>query len=405
VLAAVFGLSIFVAANLRVVEGAAGLLGVLARRIRALLRPPLAYLARRPLRTGLSTGMFAVILAIVTMLAAFLSIFAPRYERDSAGYEVRVTSTGTPQIELPGTVASDVIGEAHITTLGYVGEFQSDFGGSENAFVPLFPLDDRVLADPPIHLSTLASRYETAEDVWAAIRDDPTLVVSNFGNPDTEIVLGRGSDRVAYTIVANQQFGILDGVVGSEEALEPFGGAPRGVTVLVDVTEGADAERVASRIERGLFAQGVDAITTRERLDEGYEANRLFFSVVDVLMRLGLLVGILSLGILGLRAVVERRHAIGVMRALGYRRRGVMAGLMTEALLTASIGVVVGVAAGTVMGYLFLLQFAEGNPFGLDGPSMFTALGLVYGSVVLVTLWPAWRASRLSPAEAVRYSE
>jgi putative ABC transport system permease protein len=116
-------------------------------------------------------------------------------------------------------------------------------------------------------------------------------------------------------------------------------------------------------------------------------------------------VGILSLGILGLRAVVERRHAIGVMRALGYRRRGVMAGLMTEAVLTASIGVVVGVAAGTVMGYLFLLQFAEGNPFGLDGPSMFTALGLVYGSVILVTLWPAWRASRLPPAEAVRYSE
>jgi putative ABC transport system permease protein len=405
VLAAVFGLSIFVAANLRVVEGAAGLLGILARRIRALLRPPLAYLARRPLRTGLSTGMFAVILAIVTMLAAFLSIFAPRYERDSAGYEVRVTSTGTPEIELPGTVAPDVIGEAHITTLGYVGEFQSDFGGSENAFVPLFPLDDHVLEDPPIHLSTLASRYEAAEDVWAAIRDDPTLVVSNFGNPDTEIVLGRGSDRVAYTIVANQQFGILDGVVGSQEALEPFGGAPRGVTVLVDVAEAADAEGVASRIERGLFSQGVDAVTTRERLDEGYEANRLFFSVVDVLMRLGLLVGILSLGILGLRAVVERRHAIGVMRALGYRRRGVMAGLMTEAVLTASIGVVVGVAAGTVMGYLFLLQFAEGNPFGLDGPSMFTALGLVYGSVVLVTLWPAWRASRLPPAEAVRYSE
>jgi ABC-type lipoprotein release transport system permease subunit len=57
------------------------------------------------------------------------------------------------------------------------------------------------------------------------------------------------------------------------------------------------------------------------------------------------------------------------------------------------------------MGYLFLPQFAEGKRFGLDGPSMFTALGLVYGSVLVVTLWPAWRASRLLPAEAVRYSE
>jgi putative ABC transport system permease protein len=154
-----------------------------------------------------------------------------------------------------------------------------------------------------------------------------------------------------------------------------------------------------------LFSVGADAVTTRDLLDEGYVANRVFFSVVDVLMRLGLVVGILSLGILGLRAVVERRHAIGVMRALGYRRRGVMAGLMTEALVTASIGVVVGMSCGVIMGYLFLLQFAEGNPFGLDGPSMFTALGLVYGAAFLVTLGPAWRASRLPPAEAVRYTE
>ena len=405
VLVAVFGLSISVAANLRAVEGAAGLLGILGRGVRAVLRPPLAYLARRPLRTGLSTGMFAVVLAIVTMLAAFLSIFAPRYERDSAGYEVRVTSTGTSELALPDTVAADVTGEAHLPTLGFVGEFRSDFGGSQNAFVPLFPMGEALLGDPPVHLSTLSPDYETADEVWAAIREDPSLVVSNFGNPDTEVVMSTGTERVTYTIAANQQFGIVDGVIGSEEALEPFAAASRGVTVLVDLREGADADRVASRVERGLFAAGVDALTTRELLDEGYEANRLFFSVVDVLMRLGLLVGILSLGILGLRAVVERRHSIGVMRALGYRRRGVMTGLMTEAVVTASIGVVVGVAAGTVMGYLFLLQFAEGNPFGLDGPSMFTALGLVYGSVFLVTLWPAWRASRLPPAEAVRYTE
>ena len=62
----------------------------------------------------------------------------------------------------------------------------------------------------------------------------------------------------------------------------------------------------------------------------GYRANRTFFSVIDVLMRMGLVVGILSLGILALRAVVERRHIIGVLRALGYRRRSVMAGLMIE---------------------------------------------------------------------------
>ena len=404
VLAAVFGLSFLVSANLRVVERGAGLLGALARRIRAILRPPLAYLARRPLRTGLSTGMFAVILAIVTLLAAFLSIFQPRYERDSAGYEIRVTSTGTADVSLPASVSSAVVGVARIPTLGYVGAFRSEFGSSANAFVPLFPLSGGLGDDPPVRLSNLGD-YDSQAEVWAAIRRDPSLVVSDFGNPGDELTMVGAEGPVTFEIIATQTFGIVDGVIATEEALAPFAAAPRGVTILVDVAPGADAAALAHRIERGLFSVGADAVTTRDLLDEGYVANRVFFSVVDVLMRLGLVVGILSLGILGLRAVVERRHAIGVMRALGYRRRGVMAGLMTEALVTASIGVVVGMSCGVIMGYLFLLQFAEGNPFGLDGPSMFTALGLVYGAAFLVTLGPAWRASRLPPAEAVRYTE
>jgi predicted lysophospholipase L1 biosynthesis ABC-type transport system permease subunit len=199
--------------------------------------------------------------------------------------------------------------------------------------------------------------------------------------------------------------GILDGVIASEAALDPFDSAPRGVTLLVDTEPGAVVPETAAAIERGLFDSGVDARPIRELLDEGYRANRTFFSVVDVLLRLGLVVGIASLGILGLRAVVERRHVIGVMRAIGYRRRGVMAGLMTEALLTTTIGVAVGFAAGVIMGYLFFEQFAEGNPFGIDGASLGSALALVYGAAFLVTLGPAWRASRLAPAEAVRYSE
>jgi ABC-type lipoprotein release transport system permease subunit len=57
------------------------------------------------------------------------------------------------------------------------------------------------------------------------------------------------------------------------------------------------------------------------------------------------------------------------------------------------------------MGYIFFQQSTTGNSFGMDGASVASALGLVYGAVLLVTLAPAWRASRLPPAEAVRYSE
>lgn len=405
ILAAVFGLSILAAANLQLVERGAGLVGRASHRLRATLRPPLAYLSRRPLRTGLTTGVFAVVLAIVTLLAVFLSISRPRYERDSAGYDVRVTATTTPSLTLPASFRREVVREVAIPTRGYVGPFQSTFGGGETAFVPLFEMRAELLDEPPIRITARWQEFETDEEVWRAVREDPMWIISDFANPGDPIVMQGTGGPVRLRVAANQQFGVVSGIIATADALAPFSAAPLGVTLLLDAAPDTDADALARRVERALFSEGVDATSTRKLLDDGYRANRTFFSVVEVLMRLGLVVGILSLGIVGLRTVVERRRAIGVLRAIGYRRRGVMAGLIVEAGMTASIGVAVGFVAGAIMGALFIRQFFEGTPYGLDGASIGTALALVYSAVVLVTLGPAWRASRLPPAEAVRHTE
>ncbi|MBI4259713.1 MAG: FtsX-like permease family protein, partial [Actinobacteria bacterium] len=163
VIAAVFGLSIVASANLRLVERGAGLLGRVAGGLRATLRPPLAYLARRPLRTGLSTGVFAVVLAIVTMLAVFLSVFRPRYERDSLGFDVRVTSTASTEIELPAAVADDVLRVEEIATLGFVGRFESSFFKGRSIFLPLYPLTPEQVADPPVRVISRDQSFESDE--------------------------------------------------------------------------------------------------------------------------------------------------------------------------------------------------------------------------------------------------
>ena len=119
----------------------------------------------------------------------------------------------------------------------------------------------------------------------------------------------------------------------------------------------------------------------------------------------GLVVGILSLGILALRAIVERKHLIGVMRAIGYHKRNVLFGLLLEAGLTATLGIAVGCAAGLAMGYIFYTLFFQEAVFGVLWHSLWNAFVLVYVAVLLVTIGPAWRASRLPPAEAVRWIE
>src|SRR5207247_7152316 len=119
-LTSVFGLTILASANLRVAETIVGLLGKAFAGLRAVLRPPLAYLSRRPMRTGLTTGVFAVIVAMLSLFAVFFVIFRSDYERFGSGYDVRIINTGGQNIELPASVKGQVARSVALPTLGYV---------------------------------------------------------------------------------------------------------------------------------------------------------------------------------------------------------------------------------------------------------------------------------------------
>ena len=406
-LTSVFGLTILAAANLHIAETLVGLLGRAFAPLRAILRPPLAYLARRPVRTGLTTGVFAVIIGMLSMFAVFFVIFKPSYERFGNGYDIRLLSTGSPNVAVPEDVRDDVTRQYRFPTRGYVGSLDSDddFSESERTFLPLFEVPDGVADDPPLVLEGRDDRYDTDADAWRAIATDKTKIITNFAQPGGTLILEGADGPVKFDVVGLQPFGLLDGVIGTREALAPFANAPLGATMLIDIKDQAAATRTARTIERELFAAGVDADSVQSLLDQAERANRAFFSTIDVLMRMGLVIGILSLGIVALRVVTERRHVIGVLRAIGYKRRAVMAGLMTESAVTATIGVVVGMIVGVTMGYLFYRQQDSQPGFGIDWASIGGVLGIVYVAVLLVTLGPAWRASRLPPAEAVRYTE
>jgi putative ABC transport system permease protein len=406
-LTAVFGLTTLASANLHIVETVVGLLGRAFAGLRAILRPPLAYLARRPLRTGLTTGVFAVIVGMLSLFAVFFQIFRPDYERFGGGFDVRIVSTGTADIGVPEAVSADVARAYLIRTRGYIGPVKSDdpFSNSERLFVPLFEVPPDVSGEPPVRLEQRAEGYADDREVWEAMAQNPKLLVGNFAQPGQKVALQGPDGLLTYTVVGSQPFGVLDGLFGTAQAWAPFDGLQEGATMLLDLHDQAQATRVARTVERELFSKGVDAESIQSLLDTADRANRAFFSTIDVLMRMGLVVGILSLGIVALRIVIERRHVIGVMRALGFRRRGVMAGLMAEAAVTASIGAVVGLVVGIIMGYLFYRQEETQPGFGIDLASIGGVLILIYVAVLVVTLGPAWRASRLPPAEAVRYTE
>jgi putative ABC transport system permease protein len=402
-LTSVFGLTLLAAANLNLAEKLVSVLGRASSRVRAILRPPLAYMARRPVRTGLTTGVLAVIVGMLTLLATFYVIFRGDVERYGSGYDVRFL-TGATEVQLPDSISGDVNNMLTLPTLGYVGPVSSDdpFSNGERLQVPLFELPDQTSA-PLLRLEARSEAYATDEAAWAAVRADPGLIITNFSIADGELTLVSPDGPVTFAVAGVHVFGLVDGVFASPAALAPFSDFPRGTTALLDLHDPSEAEAVAGEVEDQLFFQGVEADPIATLMEEVEQANRTLFSSFDVLVRMGLVVGLLALGIIAFRIVIERRHAIGVLRSLGYKRRAIMAGLLAESFTIAGIGSAVGISAGVVMGYIFYRQEEVSAGFGIDWASLFSMLAIVFGGVLLLTVAPAWRAARVPPAEAVRH--
>jgi putative ABC transport system permease protein len=144
------------------------------------------------------------------------------------------------------------------------------------------------------------------------------------------------------------------------------------------------------------------------RLDDVAARVRRERSQGDVYDIIFLLSGVLSLlggGIVNVNiqmaTLKERIREVGVKMAIGASGREVFKEFMTEAMLLTGAGAVVGLFLG--IGFSKIITFSLGVPLHIDAKSFAAAylLAAVFG--LLFALYPAFKASRLSPMEALRY--
>ena len=168
--------------------------------------------------------------------------------------------------------------------------------------------------------------------------------------------------------------------------------------------QGMDEVVATLRSLRGL-KPGQDntfSIVTQDKLlDSWNQVSGMFFLVMLVLSSIGLIVGGVGVVAIMMISVTERTREIGVRKALGATRRAIL----WQFLVEASTLTLVGGAVGMLVGGSVAFAVSRFTPIPAHVPawSIVAALGASALTGIGFGLYPASRASRLDPVEALRY--
>lgn len=188
-------------------------------------------------------------------------------------------------------------------------------------------------------------------------------------------------------------------------ALQKMKNRPSELTViLVRVNEGFSIEEVMARVERE-YEGALITLRSAEEFNRNYQSLSLVRAGSWLISLLALVIG--GIGVMNtmIMSVFERTREIGILRAVGWRRTRVLQLIIGESLMLG----VLAAFAGTLLGWgvarsVTLLPQVRGLISPVYAPDLFAqALMIALGVGLVGGLYPAYRASKISPQEALRY--
>lgn len=144
-----------------------------------------------------------------------------------------------------------------------------------------------------------------------------------------------------------------------------------------------------------------ELVVPTELLEQSQETQRLFNLVMACIAGLSLLVGGIGIMNIMLASVTERTRQIGIRRAIGATPGDILILFLIEALLICLIGGVMGIGVG--VGISQIVTVAAGWKTIVSPESILLSFGVSSVVGIFFGLYPAWRASRLDPIQALRH--
>ncbi len=373
---------------------------------------------------SIGDGLQYAIVSEFEQMGGFSSIWSytpPNYYRDNTGKMVRrnwdeyITQHDVDAIKAETDKIETIVPHCYI-------------GGEQwNVKYRSVSIDGRIRCSTPEYM--LAENWHIAEGRFLKMADlINTSKVCVLGSRVVENLFGKGVDPIEKEVKIGQARYTIVGVMEKKEFFDndyndrviiPITTAQRRILgndyihyITVKAKQPEDVEEVADamrRVYRRIHPHGDEFIirTGLEMLDEINKIILIMKAVAGGIAGISLLVGGIGIMNIMLVSVTERTREIGIRMALGAKRSNILWQFLVESVVLCLAGGILGIVLGVLIGggiaaYITSLTHMTFSSV-ISQKMMLFAVGFSLFVGTTFGVYPAWRASKFDPVEALRY--